>query len=175
MGWHTFCFVSVLDHDLVHKINFTVHYSSIPCMIRRNVILGNDLSRSHCVSIPCILYLHFSFYHICPLKCLISVKVLHWVSWESRLALTQMTAAASFTRRTVDRRGNSADLSGSTAELTGWVAPAINISADNIHSCLFFPKLSVSVTDLFWKWLLFWQIWGMTATVCVHVLHVCQP
>ena len=100
---------------------------------------------------------------------------------ESGLALMQMTAAASFTRRAVDRRGNSAVLSGSTAELAGWAAPAINISADNIHSCLFFPKLSVSVTDLLWKWLLFWQILRMTVTVSWSVLlrafwsRVCQP
>lgn len=61
----------------------------------------------------------------------------------------QMTAAVSFTHCGVDRRGNSKDLSGSTAELTARAAPAINISGNNNQGCLFFPKLSVSMTDLF--------------------------
>lgn len=81
----------------------------------------------------------------------------------------QMTAAVSFTLCSVDRHGSSKDLSGSTAELTARAAPAINISGNNNQGCLFFPKLSVSMTDLFWKQL-FWQIsgvWQWLLPVCV--------
>lgn len=126
-----------------------------------------------------VLYLHSSVYHICPRKIFISVKGLHRVSWESRLALMQMTAAVSFTLCTVDRRASSKDLSGSTAELTARAAHAINISGNNNHGCLFFPKLSVSMTDLFWRCLLFWQISGLTVTspcLCVVcMLTWCLP
>lgn len=138
-----------LDHDSLHGINFTVYYNSIPCKISLNVILGKDLSRSACTSISHVLYLHSSVYHICPRKIFIGVKGLHWVSWESALASMQMTAAVSFTLCSVDRRGNSKDLSGGYAELTAQAAPAINISGNNNQGCLFFPKLSVSMTDLF--------------------------
>lgn len=61
----------------------------------------------------------------------------------------RMTAAVSFTLCGVDRRGNSKDLSGSTAELTARAAPAINISGNNNQGCLFSSKLSISMTDLF--------------------------
>lgn len=104
------------DHDSLHGINFTAYYSSSPCKISLNVILGNDLSRSQCTSISCVLYLH-SVYHICPLKIFISVKGLLWVSWERRLRLMHMTAAVAFTLCSVDRRRNAEDLSGSAAEL----------------------------------------------------------
>lgn len=60
-----------------------------------------------------------------------------------------MTAAVSFTLCSVDRRANTKDLSGSTAELTAQAAQAINISGNNNLGCLFFPKLSISMTDLF--------------------------
>lgn len=43
---------------------------------------------------PALLYLHFSVYYICPQKVFMSVKGLLWVSWERKLALMQMTAAA---------------------------------------------------------------------------------
>ncbi len=138
-----------LDHDSLHGINFTVYYSSIPCKISLNVILGDDLSRSERTSISRVLYLHSSVYHICPRKIFISVKGLHWVSWESRLALMQMTAAVSLTLCSVDRRRKSKDLSGSTAALTARAAVTINISGSNNQGCLFFSKLSVSMTDLF--------------------------
>lgn len=84
----------------------------------------------------------------------------------------QMTVAVSLTLCSVDRRGNSKDLSGSTAELTARAAPAINILANNNHGCLFFPKLSVSMTDLFWKCLLFWQISGADSDCSLSVCCV---
>lgn len=111
-------------------------------------------------------------------KIFISVKGLHWVSWGSELPLMQMTAAVFLTLCTVDRLGNSKDLSGSTAELTAPTAAAINISGSNNHGCLFFPKLSVSMTGLFWRWLLFWHITGPTVTapclcsVCMLTLNL---
>lgn len=52
--------------------------------------------------------------------------------------------------------------------------PAINISGNNNQGCLFFPKLFVSMTDLFWRWLLFWQIsrgWQWLLPVCVACAH----
>lgn len=97
-------------------------------------------------------------------KIFISAKGLHWLSWESGLPLMQMTAPVFFTLCSFDRLGNSKDLSGSTAELAAPTAAAINISGSNNHGCLFFPKLSVSMTDLFWRWLLFWHISGPTVT-----------
>lgn len=70
-------------------------------------------------------------------------------------------------------------LSGSTAKLTARAASAINNSGNNNQGCLFFPKLSVSMTDLFWRWLLFWQISGLTVTTpcqcAVCTLTLCQP
>lgn len=125
-----------------------------------------------------ILYLHSSVYRICPgkkkkKKIFNSVKGMHWVSWESRLALMHMTAAVSFTLCSVDRCGNSEDLSWSTAALTARAAPAINNSRNNNQRCLFFPELSISMTDLFWRWWLFWQISGADidcslSVCCVH-------
>lgn len=108
----------------------------------------------------------------------IFISGLHWVSWGSELPLMQMTAAVFLTLCTVDRLGNSKDLSGSTAELTAPTAAAINISGSNNHGCLFFPKLSVSMTGLFWRWLLFWHISGPTVTapclcsVCTLTLNL---
>lgn len=84
----------------------------------------------------------------------------------------QMTAAVSLTLWSVDRRGNSKDLSGSTAEPTARAAPAINILGNNNHGCLFLPKLSVSMTDLFWKCLLFWQISGSDSDCSLSVCRV---
>lgn len=156
-----------------------MYYSSIPCKISLNVILGNDLSHSKCTSISCVLYLHSSVYHICPLKIFISVKGLLWVSWESRLPLMHMTAAVSFTLCSIDRRGNTKDLSGSTAELTAQAALAINISGNNNLGCLFFPKLSIGMSDLFGRQLLLWQISGLTVTgpcLCAMcMLMLCLP
>lgn len=118
-----------------------MYYSSIPCKISLNVILGDDLSRSERTSISRVLYLHSSVYHICPRKIFISVKGLHSVSWESRLALMRMTAAVSFTLCSVDRRWNSKDPCEGTAELTARAATAINISGSNNQGCLFFSEV----------------------------------
>lgn len=68
----------------------------------------------------------------------------HWCTWQQQ---------SSFTRRSVDRRGN-----GSTAEVSVRSAAAINISGNNNQDCLFFTKLSISMSDLFWRGALFWQI-----------------
>lgn len=61
----------------------------------------------------------------------------------------QMTAVVSSALCSVDRRGKTKDLSGCTAELAVRAAPAINISGKNSLGCLFSPKLSISMTDLF--------------------------
>lgn len=94
--------------------------------------------------------------------------------------LMHKTAAVSFTLCSVDRCGNSEDLSWSAAELTARAAPAINISQNNNQGCLFFPELSISMTDLFWRQWLFWQISpGLTLTApCLSAactLTVCLP
>lgn len=136
---------------------------------------GNDLSHKRFLpTVPALL----QFIIICPRKIFISVKGLDWVSRESGLALMRMTAAVSFTLCGVDRRENRKDVSGSTAR----VAPAtrVNNSGNNNQGCLFFPKLSVSMTDLFWRLFLFWHIsGGLTVTApCQRVvctLTSCLP
>lgn len=75
----------------------------------------------------------------------------HWCRWQQQ----SLSHSAVLTDVEISK-----DLSGSTAELAARAVPAINISGNNNQGCLFFPKLTVSMTDLFWRRLLFWQIPG---------------
>lgn len=111
-----------------------------------------------------VLYLHPRFIIFALGKSLLAWKACigshgragwHWCGWQQQ---------SLFTLCSVDRCGNSKDLSGSTAELTAraarlYIFQELTIMA--VYSC---PKLSVSRTDLFWRWLLFWQISGLTVT-----------
>lgn len=155
-----------------------------PCKISLNVILcvcvgggGWFVSLSECTSIssPTVPTL-LQFIIFALGKSLLAWKACTGSHGRTGLALMQMTAAVSFTLGGADRRGNSTDLSGSTAELTARAAPAINISGNNNHGCLLLPKLSVSMSDLFWRGLLFWQISELTVTApCLWAASTWTP
>lgn len=121
-------------------------------------ILLQDQSECHSVARFVSLPVHQRFpaystntrvYHICPRNFFISVNVSSRVS-QDRLAPLQMTAAVySLTLHGFDRGENSKHLSGGVTEPAACAAPAINISQNNNHGCLFSLQLSVGLTDVF--------------------------
>ena len=138
---------------------------------------GWFVSLSECTSISsCTVPTLLQFIIFALGKSLLAWKACTGSHGRAGLALMQMTAAVSFTLGGADRRGNSTDLSGSTAELAARAAPAINISGNNNHGCLLPPKLSVSMSDLFWRGLLFWQISALTVTApCLWAASTWTP
>lgn len=135
-------------------------------MIRLNVILGNDLSRSNCASIPRITVpAPLSLLYL-PSEGLYERErlALGLLGEEAGVDADDSSSSGSFLTLYCWQTWKQCGLSGSTAELPDPAATAINISGNNISRGLFFQNVSVSVTGLFWRWWLFTQTSGTAVT-----------
>lgn len=150
-----------------------MYQGSIPSRISWNVILGGMICLTCGAQASRILYRHSSVYHICPGNIFNSVKGMHQVSRESRLTCWCTRRRQSLSHFVVLTDVEMARICHEALrKLTAQAAPAINISRNNNQRCLFFPELSISMTDLFWRQWLFWQISPLADTDCS--LSVCR-